>query len=249
MDLAGDLDGDLERLGDPDAFDFGEPDRERDGDRDTERERERDRDRDRERDRDFEDFRDPADDLDLDLETDRETDLDLDLDRDLDLDLDLDREADRDRPPSDEDEPMRLRLVAVPPSSSLSPPLAILSFSVSLSSSDDETMALETIFFFCLAESPSSCSFISLRRLARSAFFLCLLLIFFSRLRLLCSPDFLPSASPPGPASPSLPDDDTISPSSRFRPRAKKSKVIFDLSTNSDPSSYTSWRACRRSPR
>ena len=110
--------------------------------------------------------------------TDRDLDLLLDTERDLDRelaepDLDLaadDLEPDRDLrssraswaldgvgesspSPSDsseDEDPMRLFLDGPAPES-LSPPLAILSFSSSPSLSSEElSMARETIFFFCL---------------------------------------------------------------------------------------------------
>ena len=108
-------------------------------------------------------------------EPDRELALEPLADRDFDRLLERDPALDPDpdpRPgePSEEDDPIRLRLeVPLGPSASLSAPLAILSFSSSLSSEED-TMALDTIFFFCFADRPSSCPFLSAFFLAFSAF-------------------------------------------------------------------------------
>ena len=125
-------------------------------------------------------------DLDLDLDLDLDPDFDLDLDLDPEPERDLERDPDRDLeplpllaepglppPPEPEEEEDAILLLLFAPGSSpasLSAPLAILSFSSSLSS-DEETIALETIFFFWRPERPSSCSRISAFRLARSAFF------------------------------------------------------------------------------
>ena len=141
-------------------------------------------------------------------------DPDLEPERDREALRDFDLDLERDLLPPDEDELAILRLFPPASPSLSSPPLAILSFSSSLSSEDD-TIAFETIFFFCRVDRPSICSLISLRRRMRSAFFAALLLIFLDLLRPLLSfsPDFLasPPASPPFSAS--LPEE-TISPSS-----------------------------------
>ena len=101
------------------------------------------------------------------MERDLERDLDRDLERELaDPDRDPaadDLEPDRDLrslalvevlaspSPSEDEDPIRLFLEGPAPVS-LSPSLAILSFSLppSLSESDELSMARETIFFFCL---------------------------------------------------------------------------------------------------
>lgn len=230
--------GDLERAGEPD-FDLErllerEPDLDLDreallaGDLDPDLEDalepERDRLLERDPDFDLERLFDRLFDRELALEPLPERDLEreplelLDPDRDLEPDPDLDLDLPRfgEPPPSEDEDPIRRLLLAPAPSPSLSPPLAILSFSSSLSSEDD-TIALETIFFFCFEDRPSSCWFLSFLSFCRSAF-LSAFVLFLDRFRPLLSSLRLPS--PPSallPPSASLPEE-TISPSSLRRP-------------------------------